>query len=83
MATHADDLALLTDTERYWREHGLRVTERFTSHPTSLCQPCTQALTDAIAMATVTGSVGCNASRNTVDGTEHEARWHRAPVAIR
>lgn len=81
MATHTDDLAFLLDTEAYWWEHGLRVTERTTSHPTTACHQCTQALTEAIAMAMATGSVGCNASRAETDGTVHEARWHRAPVA--
>lgn len=82
MATHADNLAMLTDMERHWREHGLRVTERTTSHPTGLCGSCTEALIDAINMATVTGSLGCYSNRSEADGTEHKASWHRAPVSV-
>ncbi len=83
MALHADNLAMLTDMEAYWREHGLVVTERTTTHPTSACAPCTEALIDAINMATVTGSLGCNSNRSEAAGTEHSARWHRAPVSVR
>lgn len=79
---HVEDLTLLAETEDYWSSR-LTVTERVTTHTPADCRPCTQALTDAIVMATATGSLGCNASRNEVGGTLHEARWHRAPVEVR